>query len=127
MNAPLRHLTAVALGGAMGAAARYLASGWIHRLFGERLPWGTLVVNVVGCFLLGYLVVRWERATAPAAYRLLWGVGFLGSFTTYSTFALETGTMMNEGAWAGAGGFIALHIVLGMTAIFLGMAPARLT
>jgi fluoride exporter len=120
-------MTAVALGGALGAVSRFALSGWIQRMMGERFPWGTLGVNLVGCFLLGFLVGRWERATAPASWRLLWGVGFLGAFTTYSTFALETGTMIRDGAWTGAGSYALLHLVLGVVAVFAGFAAARLS
>ena len=127
MSPKLAHLVAIALGGALGAVSRYAASGWIQRLAGERFPWGTLAVNLIGCFLLGFLAGRWERATAPASWRLLWGVGFLGAFTTYSTFALETGTMLRDGSWSGAGSYVFLHLGLGLAAVFAGLILSRLS
>jgi len=123
----LRNALAVTLGGALGALSRFAVAGWIQRLTGARFPWGTLGVNLIACFALGFLVGRWERSTAPAAWRLLWGVGFMGAFSTYSTFALETGSFLREGWWGGAGTYVGLHLVLGVAAVFAGMAAARLT
>jgi CrcB protein len=127
MSPKLAHLIVVATGGALGAVSRYAVSGWVQGWAGARFPWGTLCVNLLGCFLLGFLAGRWERATAPASWRLLWGVGFLGAFTTYSTFALETGTMLRDGAWTGAGAYTILHVALGLVAVFAGLMAARLS
>ncbi len=127
MSPGLKNLAAVALGGALGAVSRYAVSGWVQRLAGSRFPWGTLTVNLLGCFLLGYLAGRWERSTAPAAWRLLWGVGFMGAFTTYSTFALESGNLVREGSLGGAGAYMGLHLGLGLVAVFLGLAASRWT
>ncbi len=123
----IKNALAVALGGSLGALARYAVSGWIQRLAGARFPWGTLGVNLIACFALGFLVGRWERSTAPATWRLLWGVGFMGAFSTYSTFALETGSLLREGWWGGAGAYLGLHLVLGVAAVFVGLAAARLS
>ncbi len=125
MSAGLRNLVAIMFGGALGAAARYGAAGWIQRQSGARFPWGTLLVNLAACFLLGFLAGRWERSTAPAAWRLMWGVGFLGAFSTYSTFALETTHLIRDGWWSGVGTYLALHLVVGVAAVFLGMAASR--
>lgn len=82
---------AVAVGGAFGAVARYGVSIWMMQQFGGGFPWGTLAVNLVGCFLLGLLdgfVVSGQLVSAEA--RLLLGTGFLGALTTFSTFSVET-------------------------------------
>lgn len=116
----------LAAGGALGALARYGVSSGLHRVLGHRFPWGTLAVNLLGCFLIGFLAARWDRADLARNHRLFWGVGFLGAFTTYSAFALETGILVRDGAWGGAGAYVGLHLVFGLVALFLGFAAARL-
>jgi CrcB protein len=81
----------VALGGAFGAVARFLVSGWAIRRFGDAFPYGTLIVNVVGSLALGVLGgLAARRAGVPDELRALIAVGFLGAFTTFSTFAVDT-------------------------------------
>lgn len=84
-----RDLLLVAGGGAIGAIARYGASAMCSGLFGDRFPWGTLLVNVVGCFLLGWLLST-SLATISDPLKLALGTGFLGAFTTFSTFGVQT-------------------------------------
>jgi len=84
----VRELLIVAAAGAAGAVGRYALSGWVYELVGDRLPWGTLVVNVVGCFALGYVMhVSLATTAISPAWRLAIGTGFLGAFTTFSTFS----------------------------------------
>ncbi len=115
----------IGLGGGMGAVCRYLVSGWFLR-FGAGFPLGTLAVNILASFVLG---VCMELATqtllvSPEA-RLLVAVGFLGSFTTFSTFAYETHQLLREGEWLFTFLNIVLSIGLGLTGVRLGEVLVR--
>jgi fluoride exporter len=116
---------AVALGGAFGSVARYLSTLGAARLLGTSFPFGTLFVNVVGCLLAGLVFGIFEdRPGLPAIIRILVLTGFLGGFTTFSTFALETVNFLQSGSWAIAlGSFVANNLVGGLFVvggIFLG-------
>jgi len=90
----------ICLGGAVGTGARYLLSGWALRVLGPAFPYGTLAVNVIGSFLLAFLmVVGIETSLMPATLRLALTTGVMGGFTTYSTFSYETLQYFQEGAW----------------------------
>src|ERR1051325_938233 len=90
----------VALGGGTGALARYLAASAIMTKFGGRFPLGTLVINVTGSFLIGFLMTMLtERFELDPNWRLLLIVGFLGGYTTFSSFEWETYTALRDGGW----------------------------
>src|SRR5215210_1088015 len=115
----------VALGGAIGAAARYLAGLWIAAYLGAGFPWGTFFVNVTGSFLIGIVLVLVERGTLPAEARLFLAVGILGGYTTFSTFSYETLRLLAAGD---AGGVLlnALgQLLIGLLAVYLGVVFAR--
>lgn len=116
----------ICLGGALGTGARYLLGGWLRRP-GETFPLGTLCANVVGSFLLGLVmaVVLSEETFSPTL-RLSITVGFLGGFTTYSTFNYETLERLRAGAWGVAGLYVAMTLVGCLLAGVLGMAAGRL-
>ena len=117
-------LAYVALGGALGALARYGISGWVYDRMGENFPWGTLVVNLVGCLALG-LVIRWLQVAAVAPeVRPFLTIGLLGAFTTFSTFSFETVALLQEGQWLRAGLYVGGSVVLGLIAMVAGMALA---
>ncbi|MHC4168911.1 MAG: fluoride efflux transporter CrcB [Planctomycetota bacterium] len=80
----------LAAGGALGAVARYGISGWVHSVGSGGFPWGTLCVNSVGSLLIGAFLGTSELTSVSSATRLLFAVGFLGAFTTFSTYSLET-------------------------------------
>ena len=114
----------VALGGALGALARYGISGWVYDRMGENFPWGTLVVNLVGCLALG-LVIRWLQVSAVAPeLRPFLTIGVLGAFTTFSTFSFETVELARAGELWRAGGYAAGSLVAGVIAVLLGAALA---
>lgn len=114
----------VALGGALGALARYGISGWVYDRMGESFPWGTLVVNLVGCLALG-LVIRWLQVSAVSPeVRPFLTIGVLGAFTTFSTFSYETVALLQEGQWLRAGLYMGGSVVLGLIAMLAGMALA---
>ncbi|MEK7703614.1 MAG: fluoride efflux transporter CrcB [Myxococcota bacterium] len=123
----MRSLLVIALAGAFGTLSRYAVSGWSYRLFGPRFAYGTLIVNLVGCVLLG-LVMQLGLSTdlVPPALRVPLGVGFLGAFTTFSTFSYETLRYIEDGALVLAGLNVAVSVVGGLGAVWLGFVLARL-
>ena len=89
---------AVAVGGALGAMARYAISTWIFQVSSHKFPYATLTVNVLGSFVMGILfVVIIERSALPVEMRSLWMIGFLGAFTTFSTFSLDALNLWQNG------------------------------
>ena len=102
----MKYLLFIALGGASGAVARYLLSNWVHGLWEGQWPVGTLLVNVVGSFGMGVIFVLIERLVIHPDWRWVLMVGFLGAFTTFSTFSLEVVSMMEAGYVAHAMGYI---------------------
>lgn len=117
---------AVAIGGAIGCCLRYLATLGAARVVGTSFPAGTLLVNVLGCLLAGLLFgLAAERAGFPPILRLLVMTGFLGGFTTFSAFSLETVNLMRDGSWAIALGSIAANNVIGLTAAVAGIYLGR--
>ena len=90
----------ICLGGAVGTGARYLLSGWALQALGPAFPYGTLTVNLLGSFLIAFLmVVGVETTLLPPALRLVLATGVMGGFTTYSAFSYETLKYLQEGAW----------------------------
>ena len=117
-------ILSVAAGGALGAAARYGIGGWIPQATRSDFPWGTLLVNVTGSLVLGFLMV-WLRTTMVSAeIRALLTVGLLGGYTTFSTLTYETAAMFQEGEWRRAGFYALGSLVLGLVALLMGMAAA---
>jgi CrcB protein len=121
------NLLGIALAGAAGALARYGLSGLAHRWWGAGFPWGTLTVNLIGCLLLGLLaeMIRHTGWLSPEA-RTAIGIGFLGSFTTFSTFGVETYRAIEQGDWGVAALNVASNVVLGLIFVLAGTTLARL-
>ncbi len=117
-------LLAVALGGALGALGRYLLSTGLRGWLGPDFPWGTLGVNLLGSFALGFLFALVQRQAIPPEFQALLAVGVLGSFTTFSTFSLETFALVQEGAWGKAVWYVGSSLVLGFAAVAVGIALA---
>lgn len=116
----------VTAGGALGSAARYLLSGWVLQWLGPSFAWGTLAVNLLGCFLIGVLmhVGLTTEAFSPAV-RLGLTTGVLGGFTTFSTFSFETLRYWQEGALWLAGWNVAVSVCGCLVACFLGLVAGR--
>lgn len=114
----------VALGGAAGAVARYGLSGWVYARFSDSFPWGTLVVNVLGSLLLGLALAWFEGSMLSPELKRALTVGFLGAFTTFSTFAYEAVALVQDGDWVRAGGYAFGSLLLGMAAVLAGLALA---
>lgn len=116
----------VALFGALGALARWGVSGWAYQLLGQRFAWGTLAVNLLGCFLLGFVAhVALVSASWSPQWRTGIGVGFLGAFTTFSTFGYETVAFLERRMWLEAAANVAANVVLGILLVWLGLTLAR--
>lgn len=101
----------VALGGALGASARYLLSQWVHSLWQHAWPLGTLLVNLLGSFAIGVVFVLIERQALHPDWRGVLMVGFLGAFTTFSTFSLETIALLESGRLAPALAYILASVL----------------
>ena len=122
----MTHLLYIGLFGAVGAVSRYLMSGWAAYWFGEGFPYGTLLVNVLGCFLLGvlfHLGMTTDLFTKETREALAFG--FLGGLTTFSTFGLETYRRLEDGTWLLAAGNVAANVVVGLIAVWAGITLAR--
>ncbi|MGN6545744.1 MAG: fluoride efflux transporter CrcB [Aureliella sp.] len=114
------------LAGGLGCLARYAASGLVQRLYGGELPLGTFVVNIVGCLLFGFVwTLADERMLITSQTRTVILTGFMGSFTTFSTFAFESNALLHDAEWAVASANVVGHVVVGVLAIMLGMAVGR--
>ncbi len=117
----------LALAGALGTLTRYGLAGFVHRINGVSFPWGTLTVNVAGCFLAGLLWTLFEsRWTVSGEVRLIVLVGFMGAFTTFSAFILETGELMRSSEWLFAAANLVLQNGVGLAALYTGAALGRL-
>lgn len=121
----------IAAGGAAGAVLRYVISGWSYRLLGTGFPWGTLVVNVLGSFLIGFLWQLFEYVPISSNVRSLIFIGGLGAFTTFSTFAFESLNLIRDGEITlGLANILLMDIfgiLLGLLGILLGRMAATLT
>ena len=117
----------VGLGGFLGTNARYLVANWIGGRYGTSFPYGTLVINVSGSFVIGlFLILITERFLVHPHWRLFFAVGFLGGYTTFSTFSFESLALIQNGYWRlGLLNMIG-SVGLGLGATLCGVALARL-
>jgi fluoride exporter len=112
--------------GALGALARYGLSGFIQRLHQSEFPWGTMVVNTLGCLVFGIVwTLAEERLVIGGETRAIILIGFIGSFTTFSTYAYETSAMLRDAEWMLAATNALAQNALGVVAFFLGVALGR--
>lgn len=109
----------VGIGGFFGAIARFLISLWARQKLGETFPWGTTLVNISGSLALGLLISTWGQSFGKEV-GLLVGAGFMGAYTTFSTFGLETLNLIDEGEWIQAGKFVLVNVLPGLGAAWLG-------
>lgn len=117
---------AIAAGGAIGALMRFWVSSGVYMLTGKAFPWGTLVVNVVGSLLMGFLyILLLERLTIGPEWRALLLIGFLGAFTTFSTFSIETLNLIEQADYLKAGLNMLLSVAACMLAVWAGVVLAR--
>lgn len=122
----MANLIAIAFGGAFGALARYGSSQWVYGMLGRSFPYGTLFVNVVGSFVMGLLaIILIEKLMAGSEIKSFLMVGFLGSFTTFSTFSLDTINMINDGELIKAGVNMVISVFVCVVACWMGILLAR--
>ncbi|WP_119462790.1 fluoride efflux transporter CrcB [Rhodospirillaceae bacterium SYSU D60014] len=123
----MKMVIAVAAGGAMGAAGRYVVMVQIGRWFGTGFPWGTLAVNIVGCFVMGVLIEAMALVWSPSPeLRALLTVGVLGGFTTFSTFSLDFAFLLQRGEVLASGAYVLASVALCLIGIYAGLHLARL-
>ena len=116
---------AVGIGGFVGSVLRFVLGGWFTRLIGAGAAWGTLLVNVIGCLVIGLVAGVLVTRDASTEARLFVMVGLLGGFTTYSSFALDTLVFLQEGLVARSVVYVVLQVVVGLLAAWLGFSLAR--
>ena len=123
----LEKLGLIALAGAAGTLARYWLSGLVYDVLGRDFPWGTAVVNILGCFLFGLV---WEagaeRMLLRTEARVVLLTGFMGAFTTFSTFIFESGGLIEDGRYLPALANVGFQTVVGFAALFGGLALGRM-
>ena len=117
----------VGAGGFIGSIARYLLGGWVQRVLDNPwLPWGTFVINVLGCLIIGLLAgLSDTRQSITPEARLFLMIGILGGFTTFSSFGLETFRLLQDGQWIASAANAAGSVVAGLVAVWLGFTIAR--
>jgi fluoride exporter len=122
----LSRLFIVGAGGFAGAVVRYALGLWIGQRWGRSFPLGTFVINVSGSLLIGLLMpLLTERFIVNPQWRLLLVVGFLGAYTTFSTFEYETGALLQDGEWLFAGLNVVLSVAVGFIALKAGEMIAK--
>lgn len=117
----------VALGGALGASARYGAGLWVGRVVGHGFPYGTLLVNIAGSLVMGLLIGFLARNTPgwQNEARLFGAVGVLGGFTTFSAFSLDAVTLIERGDWSGFSVYVLVSVMASLLALFVGLYLMR--
>lgn len=122
----LQKLFWLALAGALGTLARYGVSGAVQRIFSGEFPWGTLAANLAGCFLAGmFWSLAENRLSIGGQTRIIVLMGFMGAFTTFSAFMLETGELLHDAQWSWALGNVAMQNVGGLVLFFVGLFVGR--
>jgi CrcB protein len=120
-------LLLICLGGAVGTGARYLIGGLAARWLGSEFPYGTLFINVLGSFLIGFVQqVGLTTLAIPETTRLVLTIGVMGGFTTYSSFSYETISLIENGSWLGAAANVVLTTGLCLVVCVLGLGLGRL-
>ena len=113
----------VAIGGAVGSVGRFWLSGLVANRFGSTFPWGTIIVNVTGCLVIGFfntLTGTEGRWLVPPAARTFFMIGICGGYTTFSSFSLQTLNLVNEGEWLYAGANVLFSVALCLAGVWFG-------
>ena len=117
---------AVTVCGGLGCLSRYLISGWVYSLLGRGFPYGTFIVNILGAFILGFLMEFGLRsALLPPTLRIGMTVGFMGGLTTFSTFSYETFRLLEEGNYGSASANVIVSVLVCLLFTWVGIAAAR--
>jgi CrcB protein len=123
--ATMRNIAYVILGATIGASGRYLLAGWVSRGIATPFPWGTLCVNLLGCLVIGIAWGLGERALWAPSFRTFLFVGILGTFTTFSSFGLETMHLLHDGEYGRVVGYVFGSNAGGLALVWLGLAMFR--
>lgn len=119
----------IGFGGFLGTMARYWFSGFMAQRFGETFPWGTLMVNVTGSLVIGFIATLTDpdgRFLVHPGVRQFMMIGILGGYTTFSSFSWQTLTLVRDGEWLYAGGNIFLSVILCLVSVWLGSILAKI-
>jgi CrcB protein len=119
----------IAIGSALGGAARYWCQGWAARIIGDTFPWGTLIVNIAGCTFIGLFATLTGpdgRMLVSVTARRFVMVGICGGYTTFSSFSLETLNLARDGQWTRVAGNVLGSVVLCMIGVWLGQVAGNL-
>ena len=123
----VKNILLIGFGGGIGSIARYLLQKWVYHIYPHPFPWGTFLVNIIGCFLIGVFYGVAEKSNLlNYEWRLLLTAGFCGGFTTFSTFAFENMTFLRGGDVTYFLLYIGLSVILGIAAVFGGIAVMKL-
>ncbi len=120
------NLLIIGIGGFLGAILRYLVSGWVYRVFGSALPWGTLAVNIIGSFILGFFFTySINKMAVSPEFRNFISIGLLGAFTTFSTFSYETIMLMQQELYKETIMNISFNVIFCLIAALAGILIAK--
>ena len=120
-------IACIGLAGALGALCRYWLAGFVQQMTGQGFPLGTAMVNILGCFLFGFIATLIdERMVLPPEAKVYLLTGFMGAFTTFSTYTFETASLIRYSQWLLAGANILGQTLLGLMFLFMGIFLARL-
>jgi len=123
----MESIIAIAIGGALGALSRYGLGLWVSSKWDHGFPLGTFIINITGAFLLGFLNILFvEKLTVSPLWRLGIGIGFLGAYTTFSTFSYEAIMLFEGGSFVTAGLYTLLSVGIGFAGAALGVGLARM-
>jgi fluoride exporter len=116
----------IAIGGALGSIARFILGAYVGERMGTRFPYGTFVVNMSGCFVIGLsMAILTDRGHLSPNWRYLIPIGFIGAYTTFSTFEYETLRAIQDGQWLSGGLNVALSVIVGFAMVWLGNVAGR--
>jgi len=119
----LHKILSIILAGGLGTICRYGLSGLVHKMFGSMFPLGTMVVNITGCFSFGLVWGLFEsRLAVSPEIRAAMLIGFMGAFTTFSTYMFETSALLRNSQWIYAGANVLVQNLVGIAALVLGIA-----
>ncbi|MEE4246405.1 MAG: fluoride efflux transporter CrcB [Kangiellaceae bacterium] len=120
MLVQLNQVIAVALASALGGVARFMIREYASKWFGLAFPYSTLIVNTIGCFTAGVLIVYWQHSHIPSIYKTAVTVGFLGAFTTFSAFSVDTLALYQQQEWLKMTLNITTNLGFSLIAVFFG-------